>query len=240
MENKKLGLIGKNISYSFSKIFFEDKFKKLGVNFSYDLFDLSNIEEVETIFKMEDLLGFNVTQPYKVSIISYLDNLSEEAGKIGAVNTVLIKDGKKTGYNTDAFGFEKTLLKMKKESNQSALILGNGGATKAVQFVLNKYNIPFKIISRKGKINFYNLDKTLISDHQIIINCTPVGTFPDVKDHLPFPFEMLTENHLVIDLIYNPEVTEFLRKAAGFGAQIINGKYMLEQQAEKAWQIWNT
>ena len=240
MENKKLGLVGKNISYSFSKFFFEDKFKKLDVDFSYDLFDISNIEEVETIFKIENLLGFNVTQPYKVSIIPYLDNLSEEAEKIGAVNTVLIKDGKKTGYNTDVFGFEKTLFKMKKESHRKALILGNGGAAKAVQYVLIKHHIPFIMVYRNGEINFNNLDKTLIEKNQIIINCTPVGTFPNVKNHLPFPFEMLTEKHLIIDLIYNPEITAFLKKSAHFGAQIINGKYMLEQQAEKAWQIWNT
>lgn len=241
MSQKKLGLIGKNISYSFSKKYFEDKFKDLGLNdFTYDLFDIPDINEIETIFKTENLLGLNVTQPYKVAIINQLDELSEEAEKIGAVNTILIKNGKKIGYNTDAFGFEKSLLKKKEKHHKKALILGNGGAAKAVQFVLNKHEIPFKIISRKGDISFEDLNEKLISTHQIIINCTPVGTFPNVKEHLPFPFEFLTKNHLVLDLIYNPEETELMKKSAHFGAKTMNGKYMLEQQAEKAWQIWNS
>lgn len=241
MIHKKLGLIGKNISYSFSKAFFEDKFKKLGLkNLSYDLYDLKEIAEVESIFKAENLIGFNVTQPYKVEIISYLDELSEEAAKIGAVNTVLIKNGRKIGFNTDAFAFEKYLLILKKEHHQKALILGNGGASKAIQFVLNKLNISFQIVCRNCEFNFENLTKETVSEHPLIIQTTPVGTFPNIADHLPFPFEALTKNHLVLDLIYNPEETAFLKKASQFDAKTMNGKYMLEQQAEKAWQIWHS
>ena len=241
MNYKKLGLVGRNISYSFSKTFFEKKFEKLGLkDISYDLFDLSNIEEIEQVFNIENLIGFNVTQPYKVAIIPYLNVLSDEAKEIGAVNTVLIKDGKKIGYNTDAFGFEQSLIKMKKDQEQKALILGNGGAAKAVEFVFNKYNIPYKVICRKGEVTFDDLTESLIKEHEIIVQCTPVGTFPNISDHLPFPFQALTKNHIVLDLIYNPEVTEFLKKAELYGAKTMNGKYMLEQQAEKAWQIWNS
>ena len=241
MKNIKLGLVGRNISYSFSKTYFEDKFQKLGLkNCSYDLFDLPNIELITNVFNNDDLTGLNVTQPYKVAILPYLDALSAEALAIGAVNTILIKDGKKTGYNTDAFGFEQSLLMMKKDHHKKALILGDGGAAKAVKFVLNEYNIPFKVISRNSLDNFENLSENCVQNHDIIIQCTPVGTFPNVEKHLPFPFQALTNNHLVMDLIYNPAETEFLKKAAHFGAKTINGQYMLEQQAEKAWQIWNS
>lgn len=238
--NKKLGLIGRNISYSFSKKFFTDKFQKLMLkDISYDIFDLKEINEVETLFSDPRLLGFNVTIPYKETIIDYLDELSDEAEKIGAVNCVLIQNGKKTGYNTDAFGFEKTLLLHKKAHHNSALILGSGGAAKAVQYILDKNGIPSKTVSRKSEINFENLDKTTVQEHTIIVQCTPVGTFPNVEDCLQFPFEGLSDKHLVIDLIYNPNYTQFIIKASDQGAKTVNGYYMLEQQAEKAWEIWN-
>lgn len=238
--NKKLGLIGRNISYSFSKKFFEDKFQKLMLkDYSYSIFDLNEIDEVEGLFSTPDLLGFNVTIPYKEKIIDYLDELSDEAEKIGAVNCVLIRDGKKIGYNTDAVGFEKTLLIHKKSHQNSALILGNGGAAKAVKYSLDKHGISSKIISRNSEINFQNLDKETVKNHKIIIQCTPVGTFPNVEDCLDFPFEGLSKDHLIIDLIYNPNYTQFIIKASEKGAKTVNGYYMLEQQAEKAWEIWN-
>lgn len=238
--DKKLGLIGRNISYSFSKKFFENKFQKLMLDgYSYTIFDLNEIHEVENLFSTPGLLGFNVTIPYKEKIIDYLDELSDEAQKIGAVNCVLIENGKKTGYNTDAFGFEKTLLLHKKDHHTSALILGSGGAAKAVQYALNKNGIPSTIISRKSEINFDTLDKETVENHKLIIQCTPVGTFPNVEECLEFPFEGLSENHLIIDLIYNPNYTQFILKASEKGAKTVNGYYMLEQQAEKAWEIWN-
>jgi len=238
--NKKLGLVGKNISYSFSKKFFEDKFQKLMLKgFSYDIFDLSEIHEVEQLFSTPELLGFNVTIPYKEKIIDYLDELSDEAEKIGAVNCVLIQNGKKTGYNTDAFGFEKTLMLHKKNHQDTALILGSGGAAKAVQYVLNKNGISSKIVSRNSEINFENLDKETVQNHKIIVQCTPVGTFPNVEDCLRFPFDGLSPEHLIIDLIYNPNYTQFIINASEKGAKTVNGYYMLEQQAEKAWEIWN-
>lgn len=238
--NKKLGLVGRNISYSFSKKFFEDKFQKLMLKgYSYNIFDLSEIKEVENLFSAPDLLGFNVTIPYKEKIIDYLDELSDEAQKIGAVNCVLIQNGKKTGYNTDAFGFEKTLLLHKKPHHASAIILGNGGAAKAVKYVLDKNGISSITVSRNTEINFENLDKETVENHKIIIQCTPVGTFPNVEDCLSFPFDGLSKDHLIIDLIYNPNYTQFIINASEKGAKTVNGYYMLEQQAEKAWEIWN-
>ncbi|WP_090000179.1 shikimate dehydrogenase family protein [Chryseobacterium taichungense] len=238
--NKKLGLIGRNISYSFSKKFFEDKFQKLMLKgYSYNIFDLNEIEEVNNLFSVPELLGFNVTIPYKEKIIDYLDDLSDEAKIIGAVNCVLIENGKKTGYNTDAFGFEKTLLLHKKPYQNSAIILGNGGAAKAIKYILDKNNIPSITVSRKTEISYENLDEKTVEDHKIIIQCTPVGTFPNVDDCLEFPFEGITKEHLIIDLIYNPNYTQFIIKASAKGAKTVNGYYMLEQQAEKAWEIWN-
>lgn len=240
MEQKKLGLIGKNISYSFSKKYFEDKFQRLMLkNHFYDLYDLQDISEVEHIFRKGDLSGLNVTIPYKEKILPYLDELSDEAQKTGAVNCILIKDNIKKGFNTDVFGFEKTLLLHRKNLNSSALVLGNGGAAKAVQYVLDKHQIPYQTVSRNTGLNFENLTEETVSEYPLIIQCTPVGTFPNVDDCLHFPFEGISEKHLIIDLIYNPNYTSFIKKAAEKGAKTVNGFYMLEQQAEKNWEIWN-
>lgn len=239
-DQKKLGIIGRNISYSFSQKYYQDKFKRLMLTqYSYDVFDLKEISEVEEIFQDPALIGFNVTIPYKEKILPYLDELSDEAAQIGAVNCILIQDNIKKGFNTDVFGFEKTLAVHLKNFHTSALILGNGGAAKAVQYVLGKYNIPFKTVSRNSDLNFENITETIVTENPLIIQCTPVGTFPKVEDCLNFPFEGMTEKHLVIDLIYNPENTTFLKKAAEKGAKTANGFYMLEQQAEKNWEIWN-
>lgn len=239
-EIKKFGLIGKNISYSFSKKYFEQKFEKLGLkNHSYDLIHIDEINQIEQIFAQPNFVGLNITIPYKEQIIPFLDEISNEANEIGAVNCISIQNGKKTGYNTDAFGFEKTLLTQPNTLKNKALILGNGGAAKAVKYVLKKYHIPFEIVSRKTEINFDNLTEEMVREYKIIIQCTPVGTFPNTEDCLNFPFGGITEEHFVIDLIYNPPQTAFLKKAENQGAKIINGQLMLEQQAEKAWEIWN-
>lgn len=234
------GLVGRNIAYSFSKSYFSHKFKKLFLKtHAYEIFDLPSIEHLPQLLEKENLKGFNVTIPYKEQILPYLNELSEEAQIIGAVNTVSVKNGHLKGYNTDAEGFEKTLLLHKKKHHQSALILGNGGAAKAVKYILNKHNIPYLTVSRKGDPTFESLLAQEVSQHLLVVQCTPVGTFPHVEDCLNFPFEGLGENHLIIDLIYNPEYTAFLKKAAQKGAKTVNGYYMLEQQAEKAWEIWN-
>lgn len=237
----KFGLIGRNISYSFSKKYFEQKFQKLFLkNHSYEIFDIENLNQFPEILKTDNIKGINVTIPYKEQIIPFLDELSDEAKEIGAINCILIKEGKTKGFNTDTFGFEKTLLLHKKPHHNSALILGNGGAAKAVKYVLEKQNIPYITIARNTETNFENITENLVKENLLIVQCTPVGTFPNVDDTLHFPFEYITENHLVIDLIYNPTLTKFLKISAEKGAKTINGYYMLEQQAEKAWEIWNT
>ena len=236
----KFGLIGRNISYSFSKKYFEQKFHQLSLlDYSYDLFDIQRVEEVKEIFNLDNLRGLNVTIPYKEQIIPFLDELSDEAEKIGAVNCILIKNGKKIGYNTDVFGFEKSLLTYPKILSEKALILGNGGAAKAVKYIFDKYNIDYQIVSRKTELNFENLSEEIVKEHKIIVQCTPVGTFPNMEQNLPFPFGGISSQHVVIDLIYNPPQTQFLRKAHEMGAETMNGLLMLEQQAEKAWEIWN-
>lgn len=240
MEQVKLGIIGKNISYSFSKKYFEDKFQRLMLkNYTYDVYDLQDLSGIENLLETPDLLGLNVTIPYKEKIIPYLDELSDEARKTGAVNCILIKNGIKKGFNTDVYGFEKTLLLHRKPSHDSAIILGNGGAAKAVQYVLEKHQIPYITVSRTTELNYENLSSEIVAKHPLIIQCTPVGTFPNVDDCLKFPFEGITEKHLIIDLIYNPNYTSFIKKAAEKGAKTANGFYMLEQQAEKNWEIWN-
>ena len=240
MEQKKLGIIGKNISYSFSKKYFEDKFQRLMLkNYAYDVYDFQDLYGIENLLETPDLLGLNVTIPFKEKILPYLDELSDEAQKTGAVNCILIKNGIKKGFNTDVYGFEKTLLLHRKASHDSAIILGNGGAAKAVQYVLEQHQIPYITVSRTTDLNYENLSSEIVAKHPLIIQCTPVGTFPNVDDCLKFPFEGITENHLIIDLIYNPNYTSFIKKAAEKGAKTVNGFYMLEQQAEKNWEIWN-
>lgn len=239
-EQKRLGIIGRNISYSFSKKYFEDKFQRLMLrNYTYDLFDLQDLSDIEKVFNTPNIIGLNVTIPFKEKILPYLDELSDEAEKMGAVNCIVIKNNHKKGYNTDAVGFEKTFLVHRKEQHQSALILGDGGAAKAVQYVLNKYEIPYQTVSRKSALNFENLSKEMVAENLLIIQTTPVGTFPNIDDCLDFPFEGISENHLIIDLIYNPNYTAFIKKASEKGAKTVNGFYMLEQQAEKNWEIWN-
>lgn len=240
---KQFGLIGRNISYSFSKSYFADKFKNENiVGSSYDVFDLQQIEDVEKVFKTDNIKGFNVTIPYKQEIISYLDGLSPEAETIGAVNTVLIKDGKKIGHNTDCYGFENSLKPLLKDNHTKALVLGYGGAAKAIVYVLNKLNIPYKIVSREkseDRFTYDELNEEILSQHHLIINCSPIGTFPNIDDAPKIPYDFITDKHLLYDLIYNPEVTKFLANGLSKGAAIKNGHEMLILQAEKSWEIWN-
>lgn len=208
-------------------------------NHFYDVYDLQDLSEIETLFKTQNLVGLNVTIPFKEKIVPYLDELSDEAEKTGAVNCIFIKDQIKKGFNTDVFGFEKTLLLHRKDFHDAALVLGNGGAAKAVQYVLEKNNIPYQTVSRNGDLNFANVTEEMVSKNRLIIQCTPVGTFPNVDDCLDFAFDGITDQHLVIDLIYNPNYTSFIKKSSEKGAKTVNGFYMLEQQAEKNWEIWN-
>ncbi len=241
-DNKKnrYGLIGRNISHSFSEKYFSKKFQTEKIeNATYKTFDLAEISELPSLLQIEKLDGFNVTIPYKEDIFSYLDELNPEAEKIGAVNCVKILNGKKIGYNTDAFGFETSLKPLLENHHKQALILGDGGAAKAVKFVLEKLGITYQTVSRKGNFTYSDLDKTHLEDYQIIINTTPLGTFPDLYSCPEIPYEFLSSAHLVYDLVYNPEKTKFLKLAESKFAKIKNGYEMLVLQAEKSWEIWN-
>lgn len=244
-KQKKYGLIGKNISYSFSKNYFTEKFSKdLFDDCFYENFDIPTIEEFPDVLKNNpDLKGLNVTIPYKEAILPYLDTLSEKAFKIGAVNVIrFTKKGNLKGYNSDWYGFKKSLEPMLHSYHKRALILGTGGAAKAVAFALEQLGILYTFVSREAKentIDYNRINTTTFDNYQIIINCTPVGTSPNIKDFPPIPYEFFTEKHIAFDLIYNPEETQFLKKAKKKGAATKNGYEMLVFQAEKAWKIWN-
>ena len=242
---KRFGLLGRNINYSFSKGYFTDKFNN--ENFegcTYENFDIQEIDAfIEIIKNTPDLKGLNVTIPYKESIIPFLDKLSKKAALIGAVNTIKItKKGKLKGYNTDYYGFKKSLEPLLKSHHKKALILGTGGASKGVAFALDELNIPYTFVSREATenaIDYNRINATTFDNYQIIINSTPVGTSPNTEAFPLIPYEYFTKNHIAFDLIYNPAETQFLKKAKEQGAQIKNGLDMLIFQAEKAWDIWN-
>ena len=244
-EHHKFGLIGKNISYSFSKQYFTEKFDRLGLKtHSYQNFDLASLDDFEALIQNTvNLCGLNVTIPYKEAIMKFLDEIDDEALEIGAVNTIKISnDGKLIGFNTDAFGFENSIKPLLDEHHTKALILGTGGASKAIAFVLKKLKIEVLFVSRNPKgseqISYHDLTKNHIDTHTILINCTPLGTFPEIKEYPNIPYKHLTEKHLLYDLIYNPAETAFLKKGTKKGSLTRNGYKMLELQAEKAWQIW--
>lgn len=247
IKNKFFGLLGKNIEYSFSRGYFSRKFKKLNLEqYTYLNFDIQNIEDFEAIIKKykQNLLGINVTIPYKEAVLPYLDALDETAREIGAVNTIkFTKKGEIKGYNSDIVGFEKSLLPLLENHHNNALILGTGGASKAIAFALKKNNIKYKFVSRNSVgqelFSYQDLSKEVIEKYQIIINSTPVGTSPDVEKSPNIPYQFITKNHLLYDLIYNPEVTKFLSKGRENGAIIKNGYEMLQLQAEESWRIWN-
>jgi len=242
---KQFGLFGKNLTHSFSKAYFTKKFKVLDKNYSYQNFEFPN-EKTLADFLLEEvyqLSGFNVTIPYKEIIIPYLDKLDDSAKEINAVNTVLVKDNTLIGYNTDHYGFLKSLVSSLKPQHKNALILGTGGAAKAVAYALKTVNIKSQFVSRNPKkkniLSYQELDENTIKTHQIIINTTPLGMFPNTKESPLIPYQNIDKQHLVYDLIYNPKETLFLKKAKEQAALTINGLNMLQLQAEKAWAIWN-
>ncbi len=242
------GLIGYPLSHSFSKKYFSDKFLKEGVSDCYyELFPLKDISEFPLLIKKyPNLKGLNVTIPYKESVLPFLDVFDENAAAVGAVNTIKIHSGKLYGYNTDVYGFEKSLLQFLKtgqlSSIQKALVLGTGGASKAVCFVLKKLGIFYAKVSRdskKGDLTYEDLDEKILSDTQLIINTTPLGMAPNATTFPALDYELLDSNHFLFDLVYNPEKTVFLTKGKKQGCSIMNGLPMLQLQAEKAWEIWN-
>ncbi|MCC9074235.1 shikimate dehydrogenase [Flavobacterium sp. F-65] len=242
---RRFGLLGKNISYSFSKGYFTEKFSDEHFKgCSYENFDIPEINHFTTLTKNNpDLKGLNVTIPYKQQVLPFLDKLSKKATLIGAVNTIrFTKKGKLKGYNTDYYGFKKSLKPLLKPHHKKALILGTGGASKAVAYALDELGILYTFVSREAKedcIDYNLINATTFDNYQIIINSTPVGTSPNIEACPAIPYEFFTKRHIAYDLIYNPEETTFLKKAKENGATIKNGYDMLIFQAEKAWKIWN-
>ena len=239
----KYGLIGKNISYSFSRGYFTAFFKEKGLSsYTYENFDLPRIELLPALLKANPAIeGLSVTIPYKEAIIPFLDRLEGEARVIGAVNTIKLTNTGLIGYNTDAYGFQRSLEPYLKKWHTKALILGTGGASKAIAFVLNSLGIPLQFVSRNAKRNqlgYADLNQEIMRAHPIIINCSPVGTFPAIDEKPAIPYEFITADHLLYDLVYNPEKTAFLKEGESRGAAICNGLPMLQYQAEKAWSIW--
>ena len=242
---KNFGLLGKNIDYSFSRSYFKNKFETQQLECTYKNFDLETIEDFDRLKTTEpQLSGLNVTIPYKQAVIPYLDALDAEAQEIGAVNTIKIENGKLIGYNTDHFGFENSLKPHLKPYHKKALILGTGGASKAIAFALKKLGINFEYVSRTASIvakhTYGTLAKKGIQEYQIIINCSPLGTFPDLNKCPAIPYQEITSEHILFDLIYNPEQTLFLKKGSEKNALTLNGLQMLRLQAEKSWDIWNS
>ncbi|WP_310380426.1 shikimate dehydrogenase [Flavobacterium sp.] len=242
---KRFGLLGRNINYSFSKGYFTEKFSNENfIGCTYENFDIQEINSFpELIINNPDLKGLNVTIPYKEIVIPFLDKLSKKAAIIGAVNTIKItRKGKLKGYNTDYYGFLKSLKPLLKPHHKKALILGTGGASKGVAFALDELNILYTFVSREAKegiIDYDRVNATTFDNYQIIINATPVGTSPKIEAFPLIPYEYFTTKHIAYDLIYNPAETLFLKKAKEHGAVTKNGLDMLIFQAEKAWKIWN-
>jgi shikimate dehydrogenase len=241
---RKFGLIGFPLSHSFSKKYFEEKFQRDRLNdCSYSLFELKQVNDIIDLRLSEpNLVGLNVTIPYKQSIIPYLDGLSDRAQKIGAVNTIKIKDGTWIGHNTDIHGFQQTLEPLLKAKKNAALILGSGGASLAVKYVLEQFSIPFCMVSRtekEGCILYNQLNESILTKYNILINTTPLGMFPHLLEMPEIPFQFINSSHVFYDLIYNPELTLLLKTAKDRGCVVKNGLEMLQIQAEKSWEIWN-
>lgn len=244
---KIFGLIGQTVSHSFSKSYFDEKFFREGFrDYRYELFPLKNIKDIETLItETKGLTGLNVTIPYKEDVMKYLNEVDPAAKRIGAVNVIKFKEGKRIGFNTDSEAFRETLEKWLPADKQfHALILGTGGSSKAVQEALKKLKIDYKIASRdksKGDYSYedINKDSDIITNSPLIINTTPLGMSPNNDSMPPIDYEHITKDHFIYDLIYNPARTLFLQKAEMRGATIKNGLEMLHVQAEKSWQIWN-
>lgn len=242
----RLGLIGKTLSHSFSKTFFEEKFRREGISdYSYDLFEIPEIQQITDFIRQHpDLKGFNVTIPYKQTIIPFLDELSQEAAAIGAVNAVFIKrNGNQIltkGFNTDAEGFLRSMDGYPMPSK--AMVLGTGGAAAAISYVLENHGCACTFVSRDPKrgLPYSALTPELVREHSLIVNCTPLGTFPNINEKPDIPYEGISGGHFLYDLVYNPSETAFLKEGIRRGAMTQNGLAMLHAQAEAAWSLFRT
>ena len=236
---KIFGLIGKTLAHSFSQKYFSEKFLNEGItNTQYINCELNHISEFKELIKERRFSGLNVTIPYKESILHFLDELSEDAQKIGAVNTIRFSNNKLIGYNTDYIGFQNS-IKPLLEGRNKAIILGNGGAAKAVKYALRKLGIEYKVAKRNTSFNYSEITDQMTDNYSIIVNTTPQGAYPKDAEFPKIPYEYLNKNHLLFDLIYNPNETKFLAYGRARNAKIKNGLEMLEIQAEESWKIWN-
>jgi shikimate dehydrogenase len=243
--NHRFGLLGRDIDYSFSKTYFTEKFEREErLTFSYENFDLPNLKGFKTLLAQSDLKGMNVTIPYKEEVIPFLDALDEVAKAIGAVNTIVFNtNGTTKGYNTDYIGFRNSITPVLRDDITSALILGTGGASKAVVFALQKMGIKTQYVSRKktaNSITYDDITSLILKTHKLIVNCTPLGTFPNIDLKPALNYNLLTSEHVLFDLIYNPSETSFLKEGLLQGATIANGASMLVGQAEASWSLWNS
>lgn len=244
---KHLGIIGRPLSHSFSPKYFAEKFEKESISgYQYSKYELPTIEDFSKILKPE-LVGLNVTIPYKQKVMPYLDEIQDEARAIGAVNVIKIenRDGKPylIGYNSDMYGFLNSFQPHLKPHHTKALVFGTGGASKAVVYALNLVGIEAQYVSRKASetsLSYDQVNAEVIAAHTVLINCTPLGTYPEIDSCIDLPYEELTAQHYCYDLVYNPAETEFMKRAAAQGATVVNGYEMLLQQAEKAWEIWTS
>ena len=240
------GLIGYPLGHSFSKKYFTEKFEKMQLDDCiFELYPLKEIKELPSLVgRTNGLKGLAVTVPYKESVIPFLDHTDKEAALIGAVNCICISAGKLKGYNTDISGFERSLVPLLKPHHTKALILGSGGSSKAVRYVLNKLQIGYLVVSRsntvaEGFITYESLDEKIMKEYTLVINCTPVGMYPDVQAQPKLPYQFIGSDHLLFDLVYNPAQTLFLANGLAQGATVKNGYAMLEIQAEENWKLWN-
>lgn len=246
---KKYGLIGYPLTHSFSKRFFTEKFETEKIESTYENFEIDSIQKFPEIIKNNpEVIGLNVTIPYKEQVIPFLDDLNDSAREVGAVNTIKIirsdSEVQLKGFNTDTWGFENSLVPLLKNHHSKALILGTGGASKALKYVLKKLGIKFISASieelQENEIRYEEIDEKMMAERLLIINATPLGTYPKTDTFPPIPYEFINEKHLLFDLVYNPEVTQFMSKGKANGATVKNGYEMLLGQALKSYEIWNS
>jgi shikimate dehydrogenase len=242
---KQFGIIGYPLAHSFSQKYFTQKFLDENLNdCTYQMFPIQTIDELKNVLQNNpDLKGLNVTIPHKKAVVNLLTDTTNLPLSLQACNCIKINDGKLIGFNTDAIGFENSLIPLLKPHHTKALVLGNGGAATAVKYVLNKLKIEYKVVSRNlhndSNFTYEDIDETILNQYSIIINTTPLGTFPNVDECATIPYQYLTNQHLLYDLVYNPDKTLFLQKGEQQGATIKNGYEMLIIQAEENWRIWN-
>lgn len=238
------GLIGRNLSHSFSNDYFSEKFRREGIEDAvYKVFEMDTMTGLKDLVKQEKVVGLNVTLPFKEKVINYLDVLDPTVKKIGAANTILVHKGKLHGFNTDVSGFRESLKPFLRKKGYSALVIGTGGAAKSVSYVLREQEIQHYFVSRNpsfmNELSYDQISAGIINTHHLIINASPQGMYPYPETFPNIPYQHLTKEHLLYDLVYNPEETAFMKKGRARGAWAVNGLKMLHLQAEKSWELWN-